>query len=292
MISIILPALNGHAPIHRFVEMLGRQPGRQHVELLVICRDPQNWARLPGIDGLVDCGSDPIHQARWRALLVARGESVLFAEDHCIPEPGWIEVALSRSSEGRPCVGFAMLPGNTDSLAARATFLLGYGQWLRASGGYCSAVAGNHSLYLRSELLRLSPCQLLIPSLAQAALLRGRQCFLEDAACLRHWDDPSLRQAMLTVFCIGCGFGRQRSHGWGVWQKLTYAMALPVIALLHWRRSLREGLRLGQDFTVLLLCAGLALVWATGEVLGLALPWNWCAALVERAERDHWKWVD
>lgn len=289
-ISLILPALDGYAPVQTFIERFSRQNRRSQMELLVLCRTRQEFdGHEGGIDKLIECGSEKLHQARWRALQEADGEYVLFAEDHCIPEPGWAEAALRRSAEDWPCIGFAMLPGNESSLAARATFLLGYGQWLGASSGPCRHVAGNHSLYLRQDLLDLGDSQMLIPALAQSALLRRRPCFLESEGALRHWDSPGLGQAVNTVFSIGCGFGHQRSRAWPLWKRVTFVLAFPLIVLAHWRRSLREGRRLRQSQLVMLTCLPLALAWACGEILGLRLNLDRCADLVHSAERDHWK---
>ncbi|MEM7582194.1 MAG: glycosyltransferase [Acidobacteriota bacterium] len=80
-------------------------PPRHEVEILVVGSDAEGWIK-----------GDP--RVRWHPTVAtqagdkrnagvgaARGEIVLFLDDDCLPEPGWIEHHLSRHEEGHAIVG-------------------------------------------------------------------------------------------------------------------------------------------------------------------------------------------
>jgi len=114
-------------------------------------------------------------------------ETVMLAEDHCLPDPDWAEAILNRIAEGWDGIGCALRPGNRTTCWARGAFLIGYGEWfMPAAAGPTRVLCGLNGT-IRTKLLREVGPELAEEFLTGAFLVsrlrrQGYHFFMENRA--------------------------------------------------------------------------------------------------------------
>ena len=215
----------------------------------------------------------------------------MLAEDHCIPERGFVAAVAARLSEGWDAVGPALRPGNLSTAWSQGSFLIGYGQWmLPAQSGPTDVLCGWNGTVRTSLLHGLGADLADLLSVGAFAVRRlredGARCFLESRACMRHFDPPGGCTEIMLLWIVGLGFGAMRTRDWPWIARLLYPLALPLCALMHWRRALLHYLRAGKAVGLgphaLAASGALAIVWAAGEAAG-------SVAGVRRVQPHLWK---
>jgi glycosyltransferase involved in cell wall biosynthesis len=98
LVSIIIPTFNGGSRIGRCLNALLNQTGPRDFEILVINDgSTDNTAEVvagyPGIKLISQSNAGPA-AARNRGAQHACGTIILFTDDDCVPEPGWLEAML------------------------------------------------------------------------------------------------------------------------------------------------------------------------------------------------------
>jgi hypothetical protein len=218
-----------------------------------------------------------LHAARAAAIRAATAPLVIIAEDHCPPEPEFIENLLPALDRGATAVGPALRPGNSDTLAALTSFLLGYSQWMAPiDSGPIDILPGHNIIASRDGLSSWGPeleDELLVATFLVQRLRREGGRFLLESRCrMRHFDPSSRTRNFRIFFCVGLGFGarRNRDAAWPL--RPGYPLLAPAIAAAHWLRAFRQYRRTGAGCGIpaaaLMNALPFALAWAGGESLG------------------------
>jgi hypothetical protein len=275
----------GYDTVQAALDSWDAQTCRDDIEILILCPtglgpSPAQQASLPPRYRVLDIGTDFLHKARARGVHHARGEYLVLAEDHCVPDPDFARAILDRLAEGWDAAGPALRPGNR-TLWAGASFLIGYGEWMRPVDSGPSPVLCGWNGTFRTESLQGIPLDelaremrvgaFLVPRLARA----GARFFLESQAQMRHFDPPGCWREWVLMSIVGLGFGAVRTRTWSWPARLAYALAWPAVGLLHAKRAFvhyrRAGRAGGLAPAHLLAAAHLALIWALGESVGALL---------------------
>ncbi len=276
-LSVIVPAMLGYETVLAALDSWEAQSCRDQLEILVLSPDADTVASLPPGQIVIRTGSLMLHQARALAIRQASADFVMLAEDHCLPDPSWAQAVLPRLEEEWDAVGPALRSGNPTSGWTQASFLIGYGQWMKpVVGGPMFALPGHNTVLRKSHLLELGSA-LEDELLAAAFLLRrlrlqgGRFC-LEPEAGMRHFDIDNWAKT-LRIFCyVGFGFGAVRTRRWPWVARALYWLGLPLVAARHWQRAWTHYRRAGREAGLIPRClwfaALAALVWACGESVG------------------------
>jgi len=285
--SVIVPALAGHDAVRDVLAALGSQTRREALEIVIVCPTRDDFASRYPHAVIVEVGSLALHHARAAGIRAARAPFVMLAEDHCIPDPGWAEALLPRLDEPWDAIGPTLRSGNPTTLVAQGSFLLGYGEWIApVRPGPARALPGHNVVLRREALLALGDrladellvCALMLKDLGE----RGARFVVESGATMRHFDSAAWAPSVRVVFCVGSGFGAQRSKPWAPWTRLTYAAAAPALAALHWARSVRQYRRVRRTSRLSPWClasaGALACAWGAGEAAGALMG-------VQRVER-------
>jgi hypothetical protein len=268
-ISVLLPALGGLDIIQPMLKAVQAQTARDQLEIIVLAQHP---AEIAGADQVIVTGQLSLHEARAEGVRAATSEFVVLGEDHCFPDPDWAARLLDRLQEGWDGVGPSLRSGNPSNLWAQAAFVLGYGEWIEPTAG--RRLPGHNAVVRRSLLLELGPelaTELLTGSLLMARLQdAGAKFCFEDRARMAHWDCTVVSWSLITFAAVGAGFGAQRSRKWPWWARFGFALALPAVAVLHWRRALRHLIRTRDRLSIWACFPAMALAsaWALGEFLG------------------------
>ena len=284
-LSILLPAKLGYDTVLVALDAWNAQTARDEIELLVLCPEhagptAAQVARLEPGQIVVMTGSADLHDMRAIGVQRARGEYVVLAEDHCLPDPEYAAAILERLDEGWDGVAAALRPGTRSSSWSDGSFLIGYGEWMEPVAGGPTDVLCGWNGTVRTTLLRdLAddlPHEMRVGAFAMSRIRRsGARFCLESRARLRHFDPPGCGRELFLLFVVGLGFGAMRTRGWPLLARGLYPLAAPAIAFLHGRRACvhfwRAGARAGLRGDALAAAAVLAIAWAVGEAIGAVL---------------------
>lgn len=223
------------------------------------------------------------HLAAVRAAAVheATAPVVVFAEDHCYPDPEWAD-ALIRAHDGPwAAVGPQFDNANPASMISWADFFLNFGSAAApATSGVTTDLAWHNTSYKRSLLIecggRLE--QLLeTEGLLQADLReRGHELWLEARARTAHVNVSTARWFVASHFVGGRLYGANRAKqgSWSVAHRSAYVAGGVLTPLARAPRLWREIRRTGRQRELLprmipALILGLA-AHAIGEMAGYA----------------------
>lgn len=285
--SVVVPAV-GTVDRERLldvVEALDGQTIREPVEVIVVDRrrdavSDRLRARWPEVRVLEVEADTPLVRMRWLGARAAAGAFVVLTEDHCVPDPGWLE-AFARAWEHAPAetaaVGGAVVNGVTARAFDVANVLCEYGAVLAPlEPGPAAAVAGMNVSYRRDDLLAADP-DLAASSFWETTLhpawrARGRVLLVAPDALVTHVKRFEVGHFLQQRYLYSRAFAARRvlSRAWPV--RVLYGAAawlLPPLLLARLARVLlaRRGTRADLLRCSPWLCVFM-LPWAAGECVG------------------------
>jgi hypothetical protein len=222
------------------------------------------------------------------ACQVAAGDVVSLVEDHVLLDPGWAAAVLAAHCR---CAAVAPLMANANPATAIswANFLSSFHEAI--GGGAAGPVPcgpGHNTSYKREVLLRYGAE---LQSLYQSErtfhyrLLRdGYAIWYSPDARLAHLNISRPRHALRHAVLGGALFGRYRSHGMGIAERLARTAGVPLVPLVRLTRILHAVRRapVGSIPPAAWAMLGLLLVChAVGEALGY---WNLTAEIEAQYE--------
>jgi hypothetical protein len=281
----------GYETVRAALDSWERQTRRDAIEILVLvpqdaAQDPGDWRSRPL---RVPVANMLLHEARAHAVRKARAPFVVIAEDHCLPEPDWVERLLPLFAGEWTAMGPGLEPGNRETRCAEASFLLGYGQWMMpVSSGPVEALPGHNAVVRRDVLVDMGPdleVELVVASFLMQRLRReGRRMVLNGELRMRHFDLSGWASTLPVFWNVGIGFGARRSRPWNPGLRLLYAALAPAIAAAHWWRAFRQfrraGGACGMSVATLAAAVPLAVLWGCGEAFGALAGLEWAKSRV------------
>jgi hypothetical protein len=272
--SVVLATPGAFATIATTVDHLRRQTIAHQLELVIVAPSFEvlaaDTAVFQGLWGHQVVGVGPlisVGQANAAGVRAARAELVVFAEDHCFPEPTWAEALVERHARGDVvAVGPVFRNANPETLVSWCDFAIGYGPWIDpAPAGDQPFLAGHNSSY-RTSLLRSLDGRL-EELLASETVLhlelrkRGQRLALEPRARTAHTNFGRLRSWLPVQYHCGRVFAAQRAKKWGWLRRGFYAAASPLIPMVRFIRAAGQLRRAAPRPSMLRL----------GPVLGMGL---------------------
>ena len=274
-ICVIVPAMLGYDSILAALDSWEAQTCSDQLEILVLCPTAPDHPVPPG-HVVVETGSMLLHEARAAGVRRAEADFVMFAEDHCLPDPECAEALIRRIEEPWDAVGTALRSGDPSMAVTQGSFLISYSQWMLPVRGPISCLPGHNAVIRKQPLLRLGPEleeELLFAAfLMQRLRSNGCSFYVDEQGWMRHFDAPSWARSVRIFFTIGTGCGAIRLKRSSMAARALYGLIVPLIAARHFGRGLidyfRAGPRAGFGLKGLAAGAILACVWAWGEVVG------------------------
>jgi hypothetical protein len=266
----------------RTVGRLRAQSLRDRMELVLVAVSgpiEAPAAELAGFWGakIVPAPGAAIPQGNAAGVRAAASEVVVFAEDHCFPEPGWAAALVSAHAAGHAAVGPEVANANPGSIISRCDYMIGFGPWMSpCRGGLVPFLPGHNSSYKREALLAYGdrlPAMLESETVLHYDLTRrGRTLYLEPAARARHVNFATWGAWLRVQYYCGRVFAGSRARPWGFGRRLFYGAAAPLIPLVRAARICGElskpGRRLRSIPALLpVMMVGLA-VSGFGELMG------------------------
>jgi hypothetical protein len=236
---------------------------------------------------LIDC---PVHMAlpemRTLALEASAGELIAVTEDHCVPAPGWLDIAsdaFATSQANVVAIGGAVENGVAVTGLDWATFLCEYSFFSPpVAEGRTEVLPGMNIVYRRSALLSVPRAKLIEgfweTTVHPLLLLQGRTFMSMNALKMYHCKKFSAGLFLRQRFVYSRYFAGTRfaSSGWP--KRLIGAAAtalLPPILFVRMVNAARAK-RLTREFArALPSLVPMILIWSAGEAYGaLAGPGN------------------
>lgn len=183
--------------------------------------------------------------ARARAAREASAPVVVYAEDHCFPDPGWAEALLRAHLGPHAAVGPALRNANPGTAVSWADFILGYGRWMvPGRAGVVPLLPGHNSSYKR-EVLQGYGSELNELMEAETVLFwdlrhRGHTLYFEPAATTAHMNFEKLGVWLSVTWHLGRVFAARRARDWPWHRRLAYGCAAPLIPLIRLSYTLRS----------------------------------------------------
>lgn len=189
-------------------------------------------------------------RARYEGFLVSSGKVVAFLEDHCFPEPPWLESIMRRHLEPWAAVGYVFRNGSPDTYLTRSILMAEYGHWLvPADGGRTSRLPGCNVSYKRAALEQFAEkLGTLLESdfnLHQAVIGKGDEAYIESKAVVHHESYRRFSELLHShlLFCRLQAKRRIEANGWGRFRRLAIGLLVPVLLpmLQVWRLLRSQG---------------------------------------------------
>jgi glycosyltransferase involved in cell wall biosynthesis len=282
--SVVMITPDRYDTLRKTVQYLQAQTAREQLEIVIVAPS----ATALGLDDselkefcrylVVEAGEIRSVARAWAAgIRQATAPVVIYAEDHCYPEPCWAEALIEAHRGPWGAVGPVMGNANPWSRISWANFFIAYGRWAEpAVAGETDDVPAHNSAYKRAPLLDYGPDlegMLEVESLLHRDLrARGYRLYWEPAAKTSHVNFTLLSPLVRAEFHYGRLFASARAQRWSLLARWLYALCGPVIPLVRVRRVIRQIYRTGQQRALLpgilpALLVGLISA-ALGEMLG------------------------
>ena len=248
--SVVLATPSDFASIATTVRHLSRQSVARRLELVVVAMGQPGFSLdQPACRGF--WGSRVVHvgrashgEAGGAGVRAAQGAVVVFAEDHCFPEPGWAEALLQGyRSPDVAAVGPVFRNANPGTLVSWCDFAIGYGPWIDSTtSGDQPFLAGHNSSYRREVLLDLGSRleELLEAETVLHLKLRkqGLRLVVDPRARAAHTNFGRFRAWLPVQYHCGRVFAAERAREWGRAKRAFYAAASPLIPCVRFVRAL------------------------------------------------------
>ena len=273
--SVVLPTPSDFASVATTVRHLRAQTVARRLELVVVAMGRADFTleerACRGFQAarVVRVAKRSHGDACAAGVRAARAPIVVFAEDHCFPEPGWAEALLEGYSAPEiAAVGPVFRNANPGSLVSWCDFVIGYGPWMNPrAGGEHPFLAGHNSSYRRDVLTGLGDrlAELLEAETVLHLELRrtGLRLVVQPRARAAHTNFGRFRVWLPVQYHCGRVFAAERARAWGRARRAFYATASPLIPCVRLLRALRylgtaEGARPSVARAAPLLGLGLA----------------------------------
>lgn len=244
-LSVVLITPHAFKTIHRTVRHLCAQTLASRIELLLcvpsaggfeLDRDavaPLHSTRILEVGELTKTGP-----ARALAARQACAPVVVYAEDHCFPDPGWAE-ALLRAHQGKhAAVGPAFRNANPTTAVSWADFMLAYGRWMvPGRAGIVPLLPGHNSSY-KCQVLQAYGSELDDFMESETVLFwdlrrRGHTLYFEPAATTAHMNFEKFNEWLSLTWHLGRVFAAERAREWTWPRRWAFGCAAPLIPLIR-----------------------------------------------------------
>jgi hypothetical protein len=285
-LSVILFTLYPVAVLTPVLSALRAQTVRDRIELIVAVRSRRVFgateADLSGFGAakVVEAGeSARLAEGKIVAIRSASSPIVVFAEDHCFPEPDWAERLIAAHGGSVAGAGPVIRNPNPRTLLSWAAFYLHWGPWTEPCQNPESAGLPPHNGSYRRSVLRELDGRLrellIAEQFLQAVMVRmGHELRVEPRAVVSHCNVSRL------VPWIGLGYWGGRLYGamrarheeWSPLDRALRASMSPAVPLVRLKRAMADVIRTGRAEELLpqlipVVLFGLV-IHAVGEAIG------------------------
>lgn len=278
-LSVILSTPGAFGAIRKTLSHLATQTALDSLELVIVATkhdvlqpDERVLAAFPR-HRIVEIGEfGPLGEANAAGVRAAAAPLIVFAEDHCFPDPEWAE-HLIRAHEGPwVAVGPAVRNANPSTAISWADLFIGYGPWLEPVPGQdVPFLPGHNSSYKRSVLLAFDerlPELLNVETVLHWELRsKGYRLRLEPSARVAHTNFSLWSSWRRVLWHNGRAFAAERRKGMSRGARVVYVLGAPLIPLVRLARIVPAA-RSAQVRLQLLRCLPAMLLGLSIDAMG------------------------
>src|SRR5688572_5279987 len=279
-LTFVLLTPDNFETLRKTVACVARDPRSRDVELLVVTENPEslnpdpeaiaNFHSLRILPAKLDSGSG---MARAAALRAASAPVVVFGEDHCFPQEGWVDALIRAHSEPYAVVGPVVMNANPSNLVSWADLLMGYGPWLGPGRSTeKDHLPGHNSSYKKDVLLTIDEE---LPAMFEAEStlhwrLRsmGHRLYQESKARVAHTNFDNWGVWLSVSYHSGRVFADTRALEWSRVKRLVFAAASPLIPFVRQWRHLRQAVEAGLPLSLVARVAPVLFIGLIADAAG------------------------
>lgn len=303
--SIVMVASAGEMSVRHILSVLRAQNIANELEIVISARE-NAVAELSQIESspffdiqVVTGDFTTSARARVPAVLEARGDIIIFCEDHCFPtSDDWAEKIITPLAFDHAAVGPTIENSNPNSAMSWANLLIEYGPWVGNTKSEQQAfIPGHNSCYKTAELLsygdQLGEMLEVEWVLHRDLVRKGKTLWVTAEAACEHLNFSLFRQSVLLHFFEGWSFAASRALEFNAPRRLTYGFLWPAIFLIRFWRVMGMLIDLPISRSLKLKCvfatALLLQISALGEGFGYLLGEQKVRKWLGHMEYERWK---
>jgi len=284
--SVVIATPDSYETIRKTVSHLRSQTARASLEIVIVAPSREQlrleesemsvFARYHVVEmGVIQS----IGQANALGTRRATAPIVVFAEDHCFPEPDWAENLIKTHLGPWAAVGPSVWNANPSTAVSWADLFIGYGPWLLPTiAREVDFLPGHNSSYKREVLLRYGDK---LESMMEAETVlhwdlraKGYRLCLEAAAKVAHTNFSLWSSWIPVQFYNGRLFAGFRTRQMSLLQRLMYIVGSPLIPLIRLMR-IAAAICSGGILIRFILCLPVLLIGLVldglGQMIGYAM---------------------
>lgn len=247
IISAILVSRGPFEVVRNIVRSLAAQKGADEIELVLVgtlgpvVHAPADCNSFASVQTVQCADGASIASGNAAGVRAATAPIVVLCEDHCFPQPGWLEALLEAHRKGMDVVGPAFENANPGNTISWCDFVIGYGPFMHPGrGGLRDFLPGHNSSYRRADLIALG--EKLEQWLEAETVLhyefsrQGKALWFEPKARVAHLNFALFPAWMEVQFHGGRVFGASRVLNSTLVQRWIWILGSPLIAPLRFSR--------------------------------------------------------
>ena len=280
-LSVVVVTRDDTRTLQPILAAFGALPSANRIEMVIVAPDdasatasaefvrPFGSTREIGVGAIVNRG-----RAAAAGVRAARGAVVALSENHCFPEPDWVErVMAAHAVPGRVGVGPAVLNANPERALSRVAHAAGYGMYLvDHPAGPREELALHNSSFLREAV---TPYEERLEDLLgdERHLWRtlgdgGAELWFDPSVRKRHINEATWELVLGLAWCGGRRYAGVRSRDWPFLRRFVYGVASLLITLPVFRNVWRLLSVAERKGGVGLRTAAAAIPFALSQALG------------------------
>ena len=280
-LSVVVVTLVDLDHLANFLETLGRQNARASYEVIIPCDETVGEtgalaARFPEARFFTLSGTRTYAEIRAAGVREARGRFVVVTEDHCLPEPGWVQAIVEEHANEPLAIGGVVRKDAPDKSLNWAVYLLDYVRYSPpADAGETHELTDLNVSYKMNVLREIEEVwkhEFHEPDVHHALTARGGKLWLSPKIVVRQRRNLTVGHALWDRYAFGRLFGSNRIAGVPWVKRLIYAAATPLLPFLLVARVRghvnRKGRYKSEFVRALPWILILASAWAFGECTG------------------------
>jgi hypothetical protein len=247
---------------------------------------------FPGVDFVELDGKHTYAQLRAVGAQRATGRLLAVTEDHCLPDPDWVQNIVDAHAGSQVAIGGVVKKRGPDKSLNWAVYFLDYLRYMPpVQGGETHELTDLNVSYKMSALQEIRDVwtrEFHEPSVHAALEARGGALWLSPDIVVQQRRQLRIGHALWDRYAFGRLFGSTRAASVPVTKRMIYAVLAPVLPALLvvrlTRHILNKKRHLGAFVTALPHIILLASAWAWGEFVGY-LTGTSVAALQPQSEQ-------
>ena len=280
-LSVVIVTLVDTDHLRRCLAALELQDTSADFETIVPCDETLGdigplQAEFAAVNFISLSGKRTYAELRAAGAAVARGRLLAVTEDHCLPDPGWIQSIVAAHEQPPLAIGGVVKKTGPDKSLNWAVYFLDYLRYMPpVQSGETHELTDLNVSYKMSSLQEIRDVwvqEFHEPTVHAALEARGGKLWLSQDIVVHQRRQLRIGHALWDRYAFGRLFGSTRAASVSAGKRMIYAAlapALPVLLVVRLTRHImNKKQHIGEFIAALPYIILLASAWAWGEFIG------------------------